>query len=720
MKIFQRILSNLSFAILVMLLFLLVFQNKVSLPPAVQVIGRMHPLLLHLPIGLLVLAFIFWLWKKNIEEDSFRKIFTLTLHVLAFTAALTALMGFFLSKEGGYEEEIFLKHKFLGVATAAFSYAALLIYQWRPGNKILFGSTMVVSVAIMLLGSHYGANLTHGAGFVWQPLQEEEQTEEPITDSSTMYAAAVKPILKAKCFSCHNEKKSKGGLIMTTEKKILLGGKNGPVWKAGDAANSHLVQNINLPEEDKKHMPPKGKPQITKEEAGFLFLWIQSGADMKKKLGEYNDTDTIKMLAQKFISRPQKETEKIYPFAAAATSVIEKLNSPFCAVFPLAQNSPALQADFFVREKFEREKLKELLKIKEQLVVLNLGNMPVADEDMKTIGQFVNLEKLILNNSSITNKGLEEIKKLKLLRSLSVAGTKTDKNVATIFSQLDSLKEVFVWNSGITAADAKELQMQITGIRIDPGYIPDENEILNLTPPMLRNEEFVLTENDKIELKHPVAGVQIRYTTDGSIPDSTSSQVYNSPITTNGFVVVKTRATKAGWYSSPVTEFSFFKKGIKPARAEFINQPDEKYKGEGATSLFDDKKGPAESFSDAAWLGFREKPFATVFYFDEPKTINSISISYNKSVQSYIMPPESIEIWAGEEKNKLRLLKKIIPEPISKEELNVVRAEGIKIEIPQSSFGCYKIVVKNISRLPSWHPGKGDKGWIFIDEIFFN
>jgi hypothetical protein len=237
---------------------------------------------------------------------------------------------------------------------------------------------------------------------------------------------------------------------------------------------------------------------------------------------------------------------------------------------------------------------------------------------------------------------------------------------------------------------------------------------------MLRNEEFVLKENDKIELKHPVAGVQIRYTTDGSIPDSTSSQIYNSPITTNGFVVVKTRATKAGWYSSPVTEFSFFKKGIKPARAEFINQPDEKYKGEGATSLFDDKKGPAESFSDAAWLGFREKPFAAVFYFDEPKTINSISISYNKSVQSYIMPPESIEIWAGEEKNKLRLLKKLTPEPTSKEELNVVRAEGIKIEIPQSSFGCYKIVVKNISRLPSWHPGKGDKGWVFIDEIFFN
>jgi hypothetical protein len=71
MKLFQRILSNLSFFIIVMLLFLLFFQNKVSLPPSLQAVGRMHPLLLHLPIGLLVISFILWLGKKNIEPAFF-------------------------------------------------------------------------------------------------------------------------------------------------------------------------------------------------------------------------------------------------------------------------------------------------------------------------------------------------------------------------------------------------------------------------------------------------------------------------------------------------------------------------------------------------------------------------------------------------------------------------------------------------------------------------
>ena len=49
---------------------------------------------------------------------------------------------------------------------------------------------------------------------------------------------------------------------MTTEEKILEGGKNGPIWKSGDALNSHIIENINLPEDEKKHMPPKGKPQV--------------------------------------------------------------------------------------------------------------------------------------------------------------------------------------------------------------------------------------------------------------------------------------------------------------------------------------------------------------------------------------------------------------------------------------------------------------------------
>jgi len=720
MKLFQRILSNLSFFIIVLLLFLLFFQNKVSLPPSLQAVGRMHPLLLHLPIGLLVISFILWIGKKNIEPASFQKIFILVLQVTAFTASLTALMGFFLSRESGYDENILLKHKILGITTAILSYTLLLIYQSFPEKKFVFGTAITLSLAAMILGSHFGSNLTHGEGFVWQPLRNDKEPDEKITDSSSLFAAAIRPILKSKCFSCHNEKKAKGQLVMTTDEKILAGGKNGPIWKSGDALNSHIIQNINLPEEEKKHMPPKGKPQPSQQEIDFLFAWIQSGADMKKTMKDYADDDTVKILAAKFIHLPKEETERTYLFAAAPASVIQKMSGPFCSVFPLSQHSPALQADFFVREKFDRKKLEELLKVKEQLVVLNLGNMPVEDADMKTINQFSNLEKLILNNSLITNNALAELKKLKNLRSLSLAGTKIDKNAAQSISQFDSLKEVFIWNTGISGTEADELQKQHKRIKFDRGYIPDKSEILTLTPPIVKNEEFILDKEEKIVLKQQIAGTTIRYTTDGTNPDSATSAIYSDPISANGFTMIKARSVKTGWYSSPVATFSFFKKGVKPNRAELINQPNEKYKGEGVATVIDTKKGLAENFNDPAWLGFREQPFAALFYFDTVKNINSISISYNESVQSYLMPPQEIEIWGGDDKYKLKLLKKLAPPQPTKEEKDVVRAEGIKIDIPESAYRCYKIIAKNVSKLPAWHPGKGDKAWVFIDEIFFN
>ena len=722
MKLFQRILSNLVFFIVVMLLFLLFFQSKISLPPLMQAIGRMHPMLLHLPIGMLILVLFLWIFRKNIDSSSFEKIFVLTLHVAAFASALTALMGFFLSREGGYDETILSRHKFFGVTTAILAYALLIVYRINPEKKKLFGATLMTTITLLVLGSHFGSNLTHGEGFVWQPLHNNGETpEEKITDSSTLFAAAIRPVLKTKCFSCHNEKKAKGGLVMTGEEKFLKGGKNGPVLKAGDALNSHIIQKINLPEEEKKHMPPMGKPQLSSEEKKLLFTWIQSGADMQKRVFEFPETDSLKILATQFIHLSREETEeKKYPFTAAGVALLEKISGPFCSVAPLSQNSPALRANFFVREKYNPQKLEELFGVKEQLVEINLGNMPVTDADMKTISKFSNLEKLILNNSAVTSKGLQEIEGLKNLQSLSLAGTKIDKGALNILTRFESLKEVFTWNTGITIADIEAVRQKENKISFNPGYVPDKNEMLELTAPVIKNESTVIAPGEAVELKHPIPGVIIRYTIDGSIPDSSSSPVYKTPIIINGFTVIKTRAVKNGWSSSPVAEISVFKKGFIPQSAELITTPNQRYRGEGGKTLIDGKKGTPENFNDIAWLGFREQPFDALFYFEKTQAISSISISYNKSVPSFIMPPAEVQVWGGDDKNKLRLLKKMNPPPATKEELNTVKNEAVKLEIPPTAFHYFKIVAKNLVKLPAWHPGKKEKGWVFIDEIFFN
>src|SRR5262249_45355074 len=150
---------------------------------------------------------------------------------------------------------------------------------------------------------------------------------------------------------------------------------------------------------------------------------------------------------------------------------------------------------------------------------------------------------------------------------------------------LDSLKEVFVWNTKITSAEAKGLQANRQNTVFNIGYIADDKEMLQLTPPIVKNEEFILNKNENVELKHKFPGVTIRYTFDGSDPDSTTSPVYDHPITINKYSRIKAKAVLSGWYSSPVSSFLFIKKGLKPTNAELINQPDEKYKQEGIKTL---------------------------------------------------------------------------------------------------------------------------------------
>lgn len=725
MKSFFNITANIILALQVLLIFLLFFQDDISLPVWLQSAGRTHPLLVHLPIGFLLISFLLWLFRKQFEEKNFELIFKFSLQLAALSASLTALMGFFLSKEKGYDEDILAAHKNAGVAFSLLCTIVLWLYFYFPQKKILHNFSLSAVVLLMIIASHFGGELTHGENYVLQPFHKDDIQQLIITDSTPVYDALIQPVLKSKCFSCHNEQKAKGGLIMTDVAKLLKGGKNGPVWVAGDAINSHIIKNINLPLEDEDHMPPKGKSQLTDEEIFLLYHWIQLGADLKKPVKEYDQKDTFTIQAVKFIAakKDMAETKPAYPFAAAKESDIKKLNEDaFLTVKPVAKESPALTAEFFVRQRFSLEKLKQLNTVKQQLIELNLSNMPVKDEDIKLIAPFSNLEKLFLNNTDITGKTLGELNNLKNLQLLSLSGTKMDNSIANIISLFPSLKELFLWNTSLTETQVADIQKQFTKISVNYGYVPDSNEVLKLTPPIIVNDSFILAASDSIILKNNLPGVQIRYTLDGKNPDSIQSPLYTKPISLNGFTLLRARSYKPGWLSSDSVERYFFSKGFMPQSGELLNAPNDQYKGSGITGLTDNKKGEITNFRDPAWLGYREKSFAAVFYFGEiPPAVSTVTISYGVNVPAYITPPASIEIWASNDKTNYKLLKKHTLAPLTKSDMNKTGIDGIKIDLPAvANFKYYKVQVQNVASLPAWHGGKGQKGWFFVDEIFFN
>jgi mono/diheme cytochrome c family protein len=98
--------------------------------------------------------------------------------------------------------------------------------------------------------------------------------EEKAQDTPVSFTKDIAPIIKASCEKCHNEKKSKGKLIMTSYAAMKKGGKNGPLWVEGDPDKSAIIKSVSGPEPE---MPEEGDP-LKPEQIKLLARWIKEGA----------------------------------------------------------------------------------------------------------------------------------------------------------------------------------------------------------------------------------------------------------------------------------------------------------------------------------------------------------------------------------------------------------------------------------------------------------
>ena len=711
----SNIIFNTCFALNCLLLFFAAFENRLVLPAWLQVVGRMHPLFLHFPITLFVL-YIFWalfVEKRSRHHDAAGYFGNWLLLFSAFTASLTALMGLFLSRENEYDADALLWHKWAGILVSLIS---CVWYAYREKIRKfnwLKIPTAILSLVVILIAGHQGAGITHGRDFVFAPMMPEQQPEKVLFEDAQVYAHMVKPILQSKCISCHNTSKAKGKLVMETEEMLLKGGKNGKLWDSTAENYGLLLQRVHLPLESKKHMPPKGKPQLTQQEIQILYGWIKHNADFDIKVIELPEEDTLRQIAHILFNTIESDD---YEFAAADEKKIKKLNTTYRVVYPLAAASPALGVEFFSAQAYTPAQLKELLAVKEQVVSLNLNKMPVKDEELKTIGQFSNLRKLNLSFTNITGSTLSELRKLSELKQLSLSGTTVKEHDILSLSSLPGLSHLYIWNTPLQNASIEKLKQSLKGIVVESGYTGDTT-ILKLPPPILQNEEQVIRKSLVLKLKNYINGVNIHYTLDGTEPDSVKSPKYNDNIVLDSNVTVKAKAFKQGWISSDVMENRFFKAGQQPDSVINVLPPDAQYKGDGAQTLTDLVKGEVNNIRSGKWLGYRSK-FETLFVFNSPARLSSVTLSTLIDIGGYIMPPTSIEVWGGDERGKLKLLNRITPKQPSKAQPAYLLPYEVSFKPVEIKY--LKVIATPLQKLPVWHPGKGDKGWIFVDEVFIN
>jgi hypothetical protein len=150
------------------------------------------------------------------------------------------------------------------------------------------------------------------------------------------------------------------------------------------------------------------------------------------------------------------------------------------------------------------------------------------------------------------------------------------------------------------------------------------------------------------------------------------------------------------------------------AESLIINNASVKYSAEGIDVLTDGFRG-TENYSDGFWAGFEGEDLEIEIYLNKKQNINSIKIGSLENQGSWIFFPKAIRIYTKSADGKYELVGSL---PINKPRKNEsIERKDFVVNIDEYFTDNLKVKIESIKTCPNWHPGNGNKAWMFIDEI---
>lgn len=445
--------------------------------------GRFHPLLVHLPIGFLLMALVLqWLCNKK-KYAAIEPAVPVAFLLGMISAILSCISGWSLATGGEYEEATLELHRWMGIGVAVVSVAA---YYFSRQTKLVVKSILaVVLFLLILLAGHLGGTLTHGEGFLTKGLSgitkdSASSARKTIVNVQEVqvFNDIIQPVLLDKCGTCHSAKKQKGGLRLDGQEWILKGGKEGKVLTLGNAEASELYKRILLDPLEEKHMPPKGKPQLTEQEIALLHWWISSNAGFDKKVKEVEQPASLKpalLAMQSAAVTMQKPAIPDEPVEAAAPAILDTLRNAGIVVLPVATNSNYLLANFVSIPEISEKTVGLLQLISKQLVWLKLGYTSLTDKSWQLIGQCNNLTRLQVDHTNLTDASVRYLTSLPKLQYLNLVGTKITAQGVQQLKGMAKLESMYLGQTMVKGNDITVLQKLFPKVQIDSGNYRVEN-----------------------------------------------------------------------------------------------------------------------------------------------------------------------------------------------------------------------------------------------------
>jgi len=485
----------------------------------VENVGEYHPLILHLPIGIIFLTValeIFgWLSFGRYRPNTGLGLF------LAFIAGVFACVtGFFDLNLGGYTAEEWkhdmFKHMWMGIIFVGVLGFAFLAKVWsKPGagHGPIFAILLFGAAGVMGYGAHFGGLVVHKTDPVMTTLEglelieKKEEVKDEVAKKPPVkmpkdrlaFAEVVTPIMDAKCLYCHKEsEKIRGGLEMDTYDNLLFGGdsQDGDEYRTlvpGDASKSYMIQVMNLPMDDDMHMPPPKKKQLDDHEIAIITWWVDNIPDSEtlddKTLGEMGAPPEILAAVAKLVSPEEQaavEAAQKAAFDKAEQEKMAKREALQNALDSLKQqdafktslqylstdSSELVFTSVSLRASLDDETFVKLAPVSGALSSVNLSASSVTEGTLaEVLPEMPALKELNLSQTETSDALLDVVAGLEDLEYLNLYGTQvTDAGIMKL-KGMGGLQKLYLWDSKVTEEGAKALKEELPGLYVNLGNI---------------------------------------------------------------------------------------------------------------------------------------------------------------------------------------------------------------------------------------------------------
>lgn len=444
----------------------------------IELIGRLHPVLVHLPIGIFTIVIF-------IEAIGTAERFKFLLPSLRFmllvgiiTAFLSLATGYCLSLEGSNNEDRVSNHQWTAICTTLLFVAYLLLRNTIVVKRYLQYFSLAFLLSMLIWTGHQGGSLTHGEDFLSAGLIQQSQPskdELAFTDinQAVVYKDIVQYTFNQKCVQCHGAEKQKGKLRLDAQQWIEAGGKTGKLIDVKEPGQSELIKRIMLDDIDEHHMPPKEKEQLTDAEKEIFKWWINTGASFAKSVVALQPDEKMIKSLNRFKDSYQSTDEPLVkirpvvePIDQTTKMALEKMG---WVVSTVSTKDNHIRLTAFNLEVPLKDAFSMISRIEENIVELKLSFTTATDADIKRLSNLKNIEKLWLDHTEISDLSISQLLGLDQLEYLNIVSTKVSFVGMKELLKLPHLKMLYVKGTKISPEDRLKLEMISNKVKLNFG-----------------------------------------------------------------------------------------------------------------------------------------------------------------------------------------------------------------------------------------------------------